>query len=124
RDQNIEVTLRTPLIDEGLTKADCLALVDRAGIAIPAMYLLGFRNNNCVPCGKATSPAYWNRIRRHFPDKFDRMARLSRELGVRLARVSDERVFLDALPPELGRRDDEPDIECSLLCHIAEQEFA
>lgn len=124
RGQNFEVRLETPLIEAGLTKSDCKALVSRAGIEIPMMYRLGFSNNNCIPCGKASSPAYWNRIRRHFPNRFDRMARLSRELGARLVKVNDARIFLDELDPALGAEDVEPDIECSLLCHIAEQEFA
>lgn len=123
RANNPEVNLAVPLIDAGLTKADCKAIVQRAGIRLPVMYDLGFRNNNCIPCAKATSPSYWNRIRLHFPDRFDRMARLSRELDVRMVQVAGERLFLDELessPPS----DDEPDIECSLLCAIAETEMA
>jgi hypothetical protein len=30
---------------------------------------------------------------------------------------------LDELPPDAGEHD-EPEIDCSLLCHIAEQEIA
>ena len=47
RQQNPGITLHTPLIEHGLTKGDCLAMIDRAGIDIPAMYTLGFSNNNC-----------------------------------------------------------------------------
>lgn len=37
-----------PVLNEhGLTKGDCLAMVERAGIELPAMYKLGYRNNNC-----------------------------------------------------------------------------
>lgn len=123
RAQNPEIDLSTPLIEAGLTKADCKALIERAGIALPVLYRLGFRNNNCMPCGKASSPTYWNRVRLHFPDRFDRMARLSRELGSRLVQVGGDRIFLDELtdsPPG----NDEPDIDCSLLCHIAERVMA
>ena len=52
REQNPGLTLSTPLIDRGLTKADCLAIVARAGIELPAMYQLGYRNNNCGGCVK------------------------------------------------------------------------
>lgn len=48
REQNPGVDLRTPLIDAGLTKDDCLAIIDRAGIRLPVMYQLGYRNNNCL----------------------------------------------------------------------------
>lgn len=47
RDQNPDVRLITPLIEQGLSKQDCHAIVDRAGIELPAMYRLGFNNANC-----------------------------------------------------------------------------
>ena len=50
REQNIEVNLRTPLIEHGLSKQDCLAMVSRAGIELPMMYKLGYPNNNCIGC--------------------------------------------------------------------------
>lgn len=52
----------TPLIDYRLTKADCLALVEKAGITLPAMYQLGFNNNNCIGCCKG-GEGYMNRVR-------------------------------------------------------------
>jgi hypothetical protein len=123
RQNNPEVRLVAPLIDAGLSKADCLAMVDRAGIEIPAIYRLGFRNANCIPCPKATAPAYWNRIRRHFPQRFDRMVDLSRLLNVRLVELNGERIFLDELPPAAGAGDQEPDMDCSLMCAIAESKM-
>lgn len=117
-----ELTIKTPLIERGLTKESCLAMIEDAGIKLPAMYLLGFRNNNCIPCVKATSPDYWALIRQHFPAEFDRMAKLSRELDVRLCRINGERAFIDEIPK------DHPTIaplqpSCDFLCHIAEQEW-
>jgi len=123
RENNPDIMLATPLIDAGLTKEDCWALIVRAGIEIPILYRLGFRNNNCMPCAKATSPVYWNRVRQHFPERFDRMAQLSRLLKVRMTRMAGERVFLDELP-DVVPAGVEPDIECSLMCAIAEQEMA
>ena len=64
------------------------------------MYGLGFQNNNCIGCVKATSPAYWARVRRYFPEVFDRRARQSREYGARLVRIDGERRFLDELPAD------------------------
>lgn len=95
-----EMNIRTPLIDAGLTKQNCLALIDGAGIALPPMYALGFQNNNCIPCVKATSPAYWALVREHFPDKFERMSALSRKLNVRLCRIKGVRSFIDEIPAD------------------------
>ena len=97
-------------------------MIEGAGIRLPAMYRLGFQNNNCIPCVKATSPAYWALVRRHFPEKFDRIAKLARELDVRLCRMNDERRFIDEIP--LDHPVTNPiQPSCDFLCHIAEQEF-
>lgn len=117
-----ELKIETPLIERGITKAACLAMVERAGIKLPPMYALGFHNNNCIPCVKATSPAYWALIRKHFPDKFERMAKLSRELDVRLCRINDERRFIDEIPENQPTTNPiQP--ACDFLCHIAEQDL-
>ena len=117
-----ELEILTPLIERGLTKEACLEMVQRAGIVLPPMYALGFHNNNCVPCVRATSPAYWALVRKQFPDKFERMAKLSRELGVRLCRINDERRFIDEIPLEQPTTNPlQP--ACDFLCHLAEQEL-
>ena len=123
RDNWDDLTVITPLIDRGLTKAACLAMIANAGIKPPRVYALGLPNANCVPCCKAQSPAYWSLIRREFPFEFDRMAKLCRELGVTLARLNGDRVFIDDIPP------DHPAVEpiapaCDFLCSLAEQEIA
>lgn len=118
-----ELAILTPLIERGLTKEACLDMIQRAGIALPPMYALGFQNNNCIPCVKATSPAYWALIRQHFPAEFDRMAKLSRDLDVRLCRIDDERRFIDEIPADQDTT--APLVpSCDFLCHIAEQEIA
>jgi hypothetical protein len=122
RDQNPGVALRTPLIERGLTKADCLALIERAGIELPAMYRLGYRNNNCVGCVKG-GIGYWNKIRRDFPDVYERMAALERDIGASVIRANGDHVWLDELDPDRGSHSDEPDMDCSLLCALAEQDL-
>lgn len=112
---NFEIDVEFPLIAAHLRHPDCHALVRAAGIELPAMYLLGFQNNNCIGCPKGGA-GYWNMIRRHFPDVFQRMARLSRELGARLVRQDGQRIFLDELRPETGQQADEPIIDCSAFC--------
>jgi hypothetical protein len=118
-----EMEIVTPLIERGLSKAACLDMVQRAGIKLPPLYALGFQNNNCLPCVKATSPAYWALIRKHFPDKFERMAKLSRELDVRLCRIDGERCFIDQIPMTQSVTDPiQP--SCDFLCHIAEMDLS
>lgn len=111
-----EVMVSTPLLDADLGKADCLAMVERAGIEIPVMYRLGYGNNNCIGCVKG-GMGYWNKVRRDFPDAFDRMAKLERTIG----RSCINGVFLDELDPARGRFSDEPRISCGITCFIAEQ---
>jgi hypothetical protein len=130
RVQNPGVDLVTPLITADLTKRDCLAMVDRAGIELPAMYRLGYQNNNCVGCPKG-GIGYWNKIRRDFPDVFARMARLERDIGhsVCSEEIPGEGrktrpVWLDELDPDRGDHADEPDFECSLMCALAEDSLS
>ena len=119
RENNPEIELLTPLIDMHLSKADCLAMIQRADISLPAMYLLGFNNNNCVGCVKG-GKGYWNRVRRHFPHTFARMAGLERRLNATVLYQDEEKLFLDKLPPTAGRHK-ESKIDCSLFCYSAER---
>ena len=119
RQQNPEVTLETPLIDLSLSKADCLGILERAGLTLPAMYLLGYQNNNCIGCPKG-GMGYWNMIRRDFPAVFNRMAALERDIGHSVLSDANGPVWLDELDPTRGNILTEPDIECSLLCVAAE----
>jgi len=95
---NPDLSLDWILRDSAYSKKRCLYTLEQAGIRLPEMYALGFANNNCLGCVKATSPTYWQRIRRNFPEVFERRARCSREIGARLIRVNGERKFLDELP--------------------------
>lgn len=120
-----ELKVATPLIDRGITKANCLALIEGAEIALPRTYAMGFPNANCLKsgCCKATSPNYWANHRKWFPEGFERTAAIARTLGVRLARINDERVFIDDIP------DDWPTTNpiapsCDLLCAIHQQDLA
>lgn len=124
RSSSVEM-MRFPLIERGLTKLDCKAIIDRAGIEIPAMYRLGFNNNNCRGCPKG-GMGYWNRIREHFPEDFERMASIQRELGpgANFLKRKGTRISLDELLPEDGIHEQEPDFECSFMCQIAEMDIA
>lgn len=122
-ERNPSINGRSPLIERGLVKADCLAMIEDAGIDIPAMYKLGYRNNNCIGCVKGGA-GYWNKIRRDFPDTFSRMAKVERDLERTIIRVNGAGVYLDELPVDMGVHQDEPDIECSIFCQMAKSEYS
>ena len=122
RDNYPELTVVTPLIERGLLKEHCLDMVQRAGIDLPPLYALGFQNNNCIPCVKASSPAYWALVRKEFPEKFERMAKISREADVKLCRLDDVRAFIDEIP--LDHPTTSPtQPSCDFLCHLAEADL-
>lgn len=116
-----------PLIEHGLTKADCLSMIERAGIELPRMYRLGYNNANCIGCVKG-GEGYWNKIRRDFPAEFIQIAEIQKAIGpganLFRNRETGERYSLYDLPPDKGRYQDEPDISCSFLCVMAEQDIA
>lgn len=111
------------LIDAGLSKEDCAAIIRKAGIELPLAYKMGLPNANCLGCVKATSPTYWNKIREVAPAVFHARAEQSRRLGAKLVRVRNKRIYLDELHPEAkGRplsRLEMP--ECGLFCEEKDQ---
>jgi len=123
RENNDERVIWAPLIDRGMTKADCFSALLAQGIKLPALYLMGYKNNNCIGCPKGGS-GYWNKIRIDFPDVFTRMAKLERELGAAICKTEPTvggvrqriRVFLDELSPDAGRYSSEPSISCGIFC--------
>jgi len=121
-DGNNDVLIWPILVEKGITHADCLALIDRAGIEIPTMYKLGYTHNNCIGCVKGGA-GYWNKVRVDFPPQFDRMAKLSRRMGVKLVKVGEERVFLDELLPDVGDYQNELSIQCGIFCELAEKDL-
>jgi hypothetical protein len=116
---NPELIFDWILRDRHVSKAQCLQTIEEAGIRLPTMYSLGFKNNNCIGCVKATSIAYWIKIRRHFPEAFERRARQSRELNVRLTRLHGKRIFIDEIPPDaVEEREVEENISCGPECYF------
>ena len=130
REQNNERLIECPLIDRCLTKEDCFGILDREGIRLPDMYKLGFRNNNCLGCVKARdSIDYWKRIRKFFPEKFERMAGIERDIGhtINRERVNGERVpiFLDEIPEgDPNPKAADPNIQCGLFCMAESDNFS
>jgi hypothetical protein len=118
-EQNPELECEWILEDEDVTKTDCYRIIQQAGIDLPAMYKLGYNNNNCLGCVKGQQ-GYWNKIRVDFPETFERMARQERKMNVAINKTYKGgkriRVFLDELDPAAGRDIPMPDIECGVLC--------
>ncbi len=118
-------TALTPLIDANLTHADCLSIVERAGLVLPEMYRLGFNNANCVGCCKG-GEGYWNKIREVFPERFAQVVQIEEAIGYNAYlfrnRETGVRFGLKDLPLGAGRHD-EPLQSCSFFCAMAEQDI-
>lgn len=107
------------LIEENLTRQDCADVLISEGIELPRIYKLGYPNANCIGCVKATSPTYWNHVRKMHPFEFQERARQSRRIGARLVRYKGKRIFLDELPADAkGRSMKTMKIECGIFCEI------
>jgi len=105
------------LIEDGLTKQDCFYIINEAKIPAPAIYGMGFPNANCIGCVKATSPTYWNLVRKLFPETFDARAKQSKEIGVKLVRHKGQMIFLENLPPDAkGYSLKNYHVECGIFC--------
>jgi hypothetical protein len=125
RDFNPGQAMIAPLIEKGLRKADCLAMVERAGIELPMMYRLGYNNNNCRCCVKG-GEGYFNRQRIDFPENFIALADIQEAIGpganLFRNRETGERYSLRQLPPDKGTHR-EPEISCSIYCMMAEEDL-
>ena len=125
--------IAAPLIERGLTKEDCKAMVERAGIRLPAMYLLGYDNANCIGCVKG-GHGYFRAIREDFPVQFERLAQAEDKvfelhgenaliLRHRSGPLNGQRFHLRDLPAGPAHRG-ELLPNCGFFCEIAEQEYA
>jgi hypothetical protein len=105
-----------PLIDRKITKSQCAEILLKNGIKLPKMYELGFHNNNCIGCVKG-GKGYWNHVRKHFPNKFNKMLELEQQIGATCIKNK----YLKDLKPNEGKH--EPPIvpDCGTFCEI---EFA
>ncbi|MBK9800716.1 MAG: hypothetical protein IPP56_13710 [Bacteroidetes bacterium] len=103
------------LIDAKLTKQDCFDILMSNDIELPRIYKLGYPNANCIGCVKATSPTYWNHVRKMHPQTFNERAEQSRKIGAKLVRYKGKRIFLDELPEDaIGRK--MKSYECGIFC--------
>ncbi len=102
-----------PLIDRKLSKEQAHEILSASGIKRPAMYDLGYHNNNCVGCVKG-GMGYWNKIRKDFPQVFQERAALERKLGGSFIKGT----YLDELDPEAGRHAGPIVGDCGIFCEL------
>lgn len=70
-----------PLIENKLTKNDCLKILRQNKIEIPQAYKLGFQNNNCLGTGCVQGGiGYWKKIQKEMPHLFNKMAQVEHDL--------------------------------------------
>lgn len=121
--ENQKQKLLPVLINENITKQGCFDILLQAGIKLPEIYSFGYPNANCIGCVKATSPTYWNLVRKTFPEVFEDRVKLSEELGAKLVRHKGKRILLKDLPVDAKGRDlKEYNFECGIFCIKEEDE--
>lgn len=129
--ENFDTKLLPVVADAKLTHADCLSMIKRVGIELPEMYKLGYRNNNCVGCVKG-GMGYWNKIRKDFPDVFERMASVEQDMNNTVLRKKVKMndgctksipLPLCELDPEAGRKEKVLNISCGIFCQTAEENY-
>lgn len=114
-DANNDVNEWFPLIENNITKKDCLDIIQYNGIELPTMYRLGYNNNNCIGCVKG-GMGYWNKIRNDFPSQFYKMAKLERLLNYAINKDRNGMVFLDELHPNRGNKMKDMPTDCGFTC--------
>jgi len=117
-----EFTHLFPLRDKRIHKIEVHQILKASGISRPEMYHLGFRNNNCIGCLKSSSPAYWNLIRKHFPDIFEIRRQREEDLGCKLLERTESgekvRFTLTDLDPSEGAGMPPIVEDCGILCEV------
>lgn len=125
RERNPDRPVVSPLIERGLGKEDCKAMIERAGIELPVMYRMGYENANCIGCVKG-GEGYYRAIREDFPDQFEELCKVQDELGpgsyLHRNRKTEARFSLRALGEGPVRRNEKLPA-CSFFCEMAEAEF-
>lgn len=102
-----------PLINHKISKTYAHEILKASGIGRPAMYELGYYNNNCVGCVKG-GMGYWNKIRVDFPEVFTARAMLERKIGGSCINGT----FLDELEPARGRKQEPIVDDCGIFCEM------
>jgi 3'-phosphoadenosine 5'-phosphosulfate sulfotransferase (PAPS reductase)/FAD synthetase len=114
-----------PLIERGLGKDDCKAMIERAGIELPLMYRMGYDNANCIACAKG-GEGYFRAIREDFPEQFEDLCQVQDVLGpgsyLHRNRETNVRFSLRELGEGPVRRNEKIPA-CSFFCELAEADI-
>ena len=125
RERNPDRPVIAPLIDRGLGKDDCKAILLRAGIELPLMYRMGYDNANCIGCVKG-GEGYFRAIRQDFPEQFEALCVIQDDLGegsyLFRNRTTNVRFSLRDLGDGPVRRNEKIP-SCSFFCEIAEADI-
>jgi len=96
-----------PLLDWGVSKAQCFGYFAAHGIDVPRVYA-HFSHANCLPC-KNFRVNDWLALQYHYPEKFAEAAEFERDTGLKWMQEADaprllELPVLNAAPGRKGRR--------------------
>jgi hypothetical protein len=61
---------------------------------------------------------YWNKIRKDFPDRFDKMSKVERLIGHAVNKDENGPVYLDELAPNRGRFKVDMPADCGFTCEV------
>ena len=75
-----DYTHEFPLVEKRISKTAAHQILRASGVKRPAMYDLGYPNNNCIGCVKGGA-GYWNKVRQDFPEVFQARMRLEEKVG-------------------------------------------
>jgi hypothetical protein len=122
RRNNIENSIplfehKFPLIKKDLSKIMVHKILNASGIKRPAMYDLGYPNNNCIGCVRG-GQGYWCKIKEDFPEVFKQRAEMERKVGASCIKDKNGKIFLDELKTESGRKLEPIVEECGLFCEL------
>lgn len=104
-----------PLIDRNISKSVAHQILKSSGIKRPAMYDLGYNNNNCIGCVRG-GVGYWNKIRVDFPEVFKSRSGMERDIGFPI--LGSKYGWLDELDHERGRHTPPILDDCGLFCEM------
>jgi hypothetical protein len=113
RETMIEFEHTFPLVEKRIGKTEAHEILRASGIKRPAMYELGYHNNNCIGCVKG-GQGYWNKIRMDFPEVFAARSKLEHVVGATCIKG----VYLDELPINAGRYGRPIIDDCGIMCEL------
>lgn len=134
---NPEIDPIFTLLLYGLSKKNCITILQEAGCEIPRVYKLGYNNNNCFKTGCIQGGiGYWQKMKVEEPPKYFKMAKIEHDLTnrkgrpVTMLRSKGDPVFLLPHPDYPNCKDismmkgrpPKPLLECNGFCGINDGE--